>query len=217
MKIQYFGHSCFFLKNKEVSVLMDPFDSEMVGFQMPKVEADIVTVSHQHKDHNYVAAVLGQPVIFDFPGEYEAKGVKIFGYQSYHDHQKGKERGENIIFKVVINGVKVTHLGDLGHIPGEELVNELEDTDILLIPVGGTYTFSLSEAKQTIELLKPSVTIPMHFKTPKHNLSQFQALAPLSEFLELMGQKDLVGVNKLEFKTAEDLPESELIVLDVVK
>ena len=217
MKIQYFGHSCFYIKNKESSVLMDPFDSKLVGFALPKVEADIVTVSHQHQDHNYTAGVNGQPVIFDFPGEYEVKGVKIFGYQSFHDQVQGQERGENIIFKVVINNVVLTHLGDLGHDLENDLIEQLEDTDVLLIPVGGIYTINSEEAKKIIEQIKPSVTIPMHFQTDKHNPAEFGKLTKLDEFLKLMGKESLVPVPKLEIKTEEDLPESELIVLDIVK
>lgn len=217
MKIQYFGHSCFYIKNKEASVLIDPFSSAMVGFNMPKVEADIVTVSHQHADHNNVASVTNQPVVFDFPGEYEVKGVKVFGYQSYHDAAGGQERGENIIFKIVINNVVLTHLGDLGHLPGAELLSELEDTDVLLLPIGGTYTINASEAKQLISLIKPSVTIPMHYKLEKHNPEQFNKLSPLDDFLKLMGQEALVPVNKFELKSEEDLPESELVVLEIFK
>lgn len=217
MKIQYFGHSCFYLKNKEVNVLMDPFSSQMVGLKMPKVEADIVTVSHQHADHNNVASVTNQPVVFDFPGEYEVKGVKVFGYQSYHDQEQGAKRGENIIFKVIINNVVLTHLGDLGHIPGEGLINELEDTDVLLIPVGGTYTLNVQEAKQLISLIKPAITVPMHYQLEKHNPAEFGNLAKLNEFLKLMGHENLPAINKIEIKSEEDLPESELVVLEVGK
>lgn len=217
MKIQYFGHSCFYVKNKEASVLLDPFNSQMVGLKMPKIEADIVTVSHQHEDHNFVAAATNNPVVFDFPGEYEVKGVKVFGYQSFHDQEQGARRGENIIFKVIINNVVLTHLGDLGHIPTEGLIDELEDTDVLLVPVGGTYTINASEAKQLVELIKPSITIPMHYHLDKHNPEQFASLSQLSDFLKLMGQEAITTVNKLEIKSEEDLPESELVVMAVAK
>ena len=216
MKIQYFGHSCFYIKNKESSVLMDPFDSKMVGLNMPKVDADIVTVSHQHKDHNQTAAVCNG-VVFDFPGEYEVKGVKVFGYQSYHDQEQGQKRGENIIFKIIINNVVLTHLGDLGHLPEPALIDELEDTDVLLIPVGGTYTIDGQTAKKVIELIKPSITIPMHYQTDKHNPAEFGQLAKVEEFLKLMGKDALAPIPKFEIKTAEDLPETELVVLDIAK
>ncbi len=214
MKIQYFGHSCFYLKNKTVSVLMDPFNSQMVGLKMPKVEADIVTVSHQHEDHNFVSACSNKPVVFDFPGEYEVGGVKVYGYQSFHDDQQGLKRGENIIFKVVINNVVLTHLGDLGHIPDEQLIDELEDTDVLLVPVGGVYTINVSQAKQIVELIKPAITIPMHYRSDKHSSDRFGSLAELPEFLKLMGQENLVAVKRIEIKSEEDLPERELVVLE---
>lgn len=215
MKIQYFGHSCFYIKNKEVNVLMDPFASDLVGFKMPKVEAEIVTVSHQHSDHNQTGAVLGQPMIFDFPGEYEVKGVKIFGYQSFHDENQGKERGENIIFKVVINNVVLTHLGDLGHNLDNNLIEQLEDTDVLLVPVGGFYTIDCLQAKKIMEQIKPSVTIPMHYQTDKHNQQEFSKLSRLSDFLKLTGHETLTPVPKFEIKSEDELPENEIIVLEV--
>lgn len=216
MKISYFGHSCFYIKNKDVSVLMDPFSRESVGFSMPKVEADIVTVSHNHDDHNQTQLVDGSPVVFDFPGEYEAKGVKVFGYSSYHDSDQGSERGENIIFQIIIDNVVLTHLGDLGHIPDTEVLNLLENTNVLLVPVGGIYTINGEQAKKVIDLLKPSIVIPMHYKTSKHN-PQFKELIVLDEFLKLMGKEHLTSTPKLEIKTTDDLPEDDLVILDVSK
>ena len=193
---------------------MDPFSSDSVGFSMSSVEADIVTVSHQHDDHNQTNLVKGSPVVFDFPGEYEVKGVKIFGYSSYHDDEKGEKRGENIIFQVQINNVVLTHLGDIGHLPDAELISELQNTNVLLVPIGGIYTVSPEQAVKIVEMIKPSITIPMHYKTDKHN-QQFKDIAPLSEFLKLMGKENIEPLNKLEIKSQEDLPESDLVVLEV--
>jgi L-ascorbate metabolism protein UlaG (beta-lactamase superfamily) len=192
---------------------MDPFDPKMVGLKMPKVSANVVTVSHQHSDHNQIDLVSGNPTVFSFPGEYEVGGIKIFGLRSYHDKLQGRERGENIIFKIIINDVRLTHLGDLGHSLDESLVEELEDTDVLLIPVGGTYTINPAEAKEVIDLIKPSVFIPMHYQTTQHNQSKFSELTKLDEFLRLYGREDIEPVSKFEIKTQADLPESELVVL----
>jgi len=215
MKIQYFGHSCFYIKNKNISLLADPFNPEMVGMPLPKVSAEIVTVSHQHEDHNQVNLVQGKKAVFDFPGQYEVGGVKIFGYQSYHDKTQGSERGENIIFKVIINNIKLTHLGDLGHSLDSHLIEELEDTDVLLVPIGGTYTINCQEALKIVEQIKPSVFIPMHYQTPKHDAKKFGSLAVLPDFLKLAGKEAIQPVSKYEIKTEADLPESELVVLEI--
>jgi len=217
MKIQYLGHSCFEIKNREVSVITDPFDPKLVGLKFPKIEADVVTVSHGHTDHNYVAGVGVKPVVFDYPGDYEVKGVKIFGLQSWHDKTRGSERGENIIFKIVIDGIVVTHLGDLGEMPSRELLEELEDTDILLIPVGGTFTINAAEAAEIVKAIKPAVTIPMHYQVPKLNPAEFAALSDPGEFLKLLGKAGIAPVSRFEAKNEEELPENEVLLLEAAK
>lgn len=217
MKIQYLGHSCFEIKNREVSVITDPYDTKMVGLKFPKTEADIVTVSHQHPDHNFVAGVGVSPVVFDYPGDYEAKGVKIFGFQSWHDKSQGSERGENIIFKIIMDGIIVTHLGDLGEMPSRELLDELEDTDILLVPVGGTFTINTAEAAEVVKTIKPAVTIPMHYQVSNLNPEQFGSLTGAEEFLKLMGKEGLTPITKFEAKSEEELPENEVVLLTSAK
>jgi len=217
MKIQYLGHSCFEIKNREVSVITDPYDTKMVGLKFPKTEADIVTVSHQHPDHNFVAGVGVSPVVFDYPGDYEAKGVKIFGFQSWHDKSQGSERGENIIFKIIMDGIIVTHLGDLGEMPSRELLDELEDTDILLVPVGGTFTINTAEAAEVVKTIKPAVTIPMHYQVSNLNPEQFGSLTGVEEFLKLMGKEGLTPITKFEAKSEEELPENEVVLLTSAK
>jgi len=217
MKIQYLGHSSFEIKNREVTIVTDPFDPQLVGLKFPKVTADIVTVSHQHRDHNFVAGVGITPVVFDYPGEYEARGIKIFGLQSWHDKTQGSERGENIIFKIIIDGMTVTHLGDLGEMPSRELLDQLEDTDILLVPIGGVFTINAAEAAEVVKALKPAVVIPMHYQMPKLNPQEFGELAGPEEFLKLLGKEGLLMVARFEAKSAEELPENELVLLEIAK
>ena len=115
MDIFPLGHSSFRIKGKSVTVVTDPFDPQMVGFPFPKhISADIVTVTHPHKDHNNVGAVEGNPFVIQGPGEYEVKGVGVIGMSSYHDEQKGKERGLNTLYHIEIDGINVVHLGDSG-------------------------------------------------------------------------------------------------------
>lgn len=226
MRIKYLGHSSFQIKNKTVTVVTDPFDPTTVGLKYPKVEADIITVSHDHKDHNQSQLVgkptnsAGRPLVFDFPGDYEAHGVRVYGYQTFHDSVQGAERGENIMFKVIINNVVLLHCGDLGQIPSRELLDEVADANIILVPVGGHYTLNPQEAKQMVEIIKPEVVIPMHYNLadsagkPRLNQANFSQLAPVAEFLKLMGKESLEPVAKLEINEGE-LPEGEVILLNI--
>lgn len=213
MKIQCLGHSSFYVKGKNGSVVFDPFDPKDVGIRFPKVDADVVTVSHQHPDHNNSAGVGGEDkIVFDFPGEYEHKGIRVFGYQTFHDATNGSERGENIVFKVLLEGITITHCGDLGHLPNEELVEALKDTDVLMVPVGGFYTIGPKEAAKLVELIKPEIIIPMHYNDPRLNQEVFKEVQPVKEFLSLMGLESLAPVDKLEVKS-DSLPEKEVVLL----
>lgn len=213
MKIQYLGHSSFILKGKQGSVVTDPYDSAMVGVKFPSVEADIVTVSHQHADHNQSQLIGGEKIVFDFPGEYERKGIRVFGYQTYHDAQNGSERGENIMFKIIIDDVVVLHCGDLGHVPADDLIEQVKDSNVVLVPVGGFFTIGPKEAVELVKLLNPEVVIPMHFNHPKVKQDAFGQLAPVSEFLKLMGKEGLAAVSKFEV-TVDSLPDKEVVLLD---
>ncbi len=214
MRIQYLGHSSFLIKTKEASILTDPFDPKMTGLKFPKVEADIITVSHQHRDHNQTELVEGKRVVFDFPGEYESRGVRFYGYQVFHDDQGGGERGENIIFKIIAEGITVVHCGDLGHMPANEILAQLDDVDILMVPVGGIYTIDAKTAKELGDKLSPKLTIPMHYLVPAMNQETFGQLAPVSEYLKLAGKEGLEPVRRLDVK-AESMPENETAVLEI--
>src|SRR4030043_8009 len=113
MDITSQGHSSFRLKGKNAVLITDPYDSS-IGLKFPKVEADIVTVSHDHVSHNYSQAVGGNPFVVQGPGEYEVRRIRIFGVASYHDNKRGKEKGTNTIYSMKIDGLGVAHLGDLG-------------------------------------------------------------------------------------------------------
>lgn len=165
MKIKYLGHSSFLLTdNAGTSIVTDPY-APQVGFKMPKVEADAVTLSHQHFDHNYASAVGGNPQIFDKAARYKVGGVEICGVKSFHDSVQGKMRGENIIFKFRIDGLNICHLGDLGEACSPELISAILPADILLIPVGGNYTIDAQTAKTYVEKINPRYVIPMHYRT----------------------------------------------------
>jgi len=169
MKISWIGHSCFLLETeKGTKIITDPYEpggyGGVVGYSAIDVSADLITVSHQHSDHNCVRGLDNSQVV-DRQGKVSFPGVEIEGILSYHDKELGAARGENIIFVILTEGLKIVHLGDLG--TEEIALDKLQDVDVLLIPVGGTFTLSAKEATALVDKIKPKVTIPMHFKTPK--------------------------------------------------
>lgn len=163
MKIRWLGHSCFEIRTS-FNILTDPYD-ESVSYPFDPMDIQIITESHQHHDHNAHHRVQGDPAIVKTVGEHAFDQVMIRGYPSFHDKEQGKKRGNNIIFQIIAEGITLTHLGDLGHQPDVNLAEKLSGTDVLMIPVGGTYTIDAIEAVQLIEQLNPKMVIPMHYKT----------------------------------------------------
>jgi len=179
MKIRWYGHSCFVFSNSErKKILTDPFDTS-VGYEIPKEEVDIVTVSHSHFDHNAVHLLKGNPIVVEGEGETTIHNVKIKGFNTYHDEEKGQKRGINTIYLIETDGIRILHLGDLGHPLTNEHKEKIGDVDILCIPVGGVFTIDADKAIQTIEIIKPKIVIPMHYKTPHLKFD----LAKVDEFL----------------------------------
>lgn len=216
MDIKYLGHSSFHLKGKNGSVVTDPFDSKMVGLKFPQVEADIITISHHHADHNATAAVSGTPLVLDIPGEYEKGGIRVTGYDTFHDGERGEKRGRNTMFKIEADGLSVLHCGDLGHIPADELIEEIDTVDVLLIPVGGFYTITADEAVSLVSKIEPGIVIPMHYNHPKLNQDGFAQLTPVSDFLKKIGADEaLEPVKKLTLKKQDIAEETKVIVMEI--
>ena len=169
MKIKWYGHSCFLITaDNGVRILTDPCD-ESTGYILKDIETDIVTSSHDHFDHNYFAAAKGEPIILKDAGETEACGIRFLGVPTWHDKTNGSERGSNIIFVFEVDGMKIAHLGDLGHMPNDAQKAALQDLDILMLPIGGTYTIDTPQAEALIADLKPRRVIAMHFKTEAYS------------------------------------------------
>lgn len=164
MKIRYLGHSSFqLIESTGTTIVTDPYSSSL-GSAMPEVKADAVTVSHHHYDHDAVEKVGGKPLVIDKEGNYELDGVEINSIKSFHDPEGGKLRGENIIFKFSMDGIEVCHLGDIGEECSTELIEALLPVDVLLIPVGGTYTIDAEQAKEYVDRIMPDIVIPMHYR-----------------------------------------------------
>nr|MBO2493927.1 MBL fold metallo-hydrolase [Clostridia bacterium] len=211
MKITWFGHACFKLASDSgVTIITDPYD-ETVGYKLPEEHADIVTVSHQHFDHSYVQGIPGKPEVISEAGNFSVKGIPIRGIVSYHDDQGGRKRGTNIVYVYEIDGVRVCHLGDLGHVLSKEQVEQIGHVDVLLIPVGGTYTIDAKAAASVVSTLKPSIAIPMHYKTAKIDFS----IDGVEKFLEVMGGGTYIHDHTLEVKKQDiEGKETRILVLD---
>lgn len=202
MKIEWLGHSSFKLtESTGISLITDPFDAVKVGVPYPEVSADIVTVSHDHFDHNCVKAVKEFKLLINTPGEHSVDGVDIYGFRSYHDEKKGALRGKNTVFRFRMDGVEICHLGDIGEELSPLLAELIGSINILLIPVGGVYTINAAQAKEYVDLLMPDVVIPMHYMCEGY-VTEFDEL---DEFLDLFPRRDIeyADTTELEFDRAD--------------
>jgi L-ascorbate metabolism protein UlaG (beta-lactamase superfamily) len=183
MEITWFGHSCFRLSEKGLAtVVTDPYDHTLAGYEPLKLRSDIVTISHESPGHNYIDGVKGASHTLRGPGEFEIGGVFITGIQT--NHRNGKEDSlRNTLFVFEYNGLNIAHLGDLNHIPSQAEVEDLGTVHIALVPVGDGSSLNAAKAAEVISLFEPKLVIPMHYATPDSLIK----LDPLSKFLKEMG------------------------------
>jgi L-ascorbate metabolism protein UlaG (beta-lactamase superfamily) len=187
MKLRWLGHSCFELTLPGGVIVTDPYGS-FYSFPARSLPDDICTVSHDHHDHNAVDTVIGCPQIIRKEGKYRpADDVKVTAVPTWHDEDHGAKRGPNLIFVFEIEGMRIVHCGDLGHVPTREQAKAIGKPDVLLIPVGGFYTIGPQQARDTMELLRPTLTIPMHYRT---SFDEDMPIQPLATFLQLTGAAD---------------------------
>ncbi len=212
MQIQWLGQSCFKIQSKnngqEITIVTDPYD-ESYGLKVQKFQADIVTISHGHNDHNNIESIKGEPFIIKTPGEYETKGVFIYGLPAYHDNQEGRERGNIVIFKINTEDISLVHLSDLGHDLSDELLDKIGNVDILLLPVGGTYTIDAKKASEIVSAIEPRIVIPMHYQIPELKLKN--KLDSVENFLKESGLPSET-MDKLKI-AKKDLPQDETKVI----
>lgn len=213
MDITFLGHSSFKLRGKSASLITDPFDPEMVGLKYPKNEADIVTISHDHGDHNKADLVSGVRKIVSLPGEYEIMGVSILGYPSFHDSKKGELRGKNTIFIIEMDELRIAHLGDLGHGLDDSTVEALGNIDVLMIPVGGEYTIGPEDAVELVRTIEPYVIFPMHYQASGLDQKVFEKLKTVDDFISSMGLP-VVRDSKFSLKKQEMTEDQKIVVLE---
>lgn len=212
MDITFIGHSSFRIKGKSASVVTDPFDSKSVGLNFPKVNADIVTISHDHDDHNKHELVKDVRKVVAGPGEYEIMGISIIGIRTFHDNKKGKDRGVNTIYLMEIDGMHLVHLGDLGHGLEQKVIEDIGDVDVLMIPVGGEYTIDHTLAAKIVQTIEPRITIPMHYQMKGLNKATFAKLTGVDDFVKEVGLP-VEKTDKLSVKAFSQPEEQKVVVL----
>lgn len=213
MDIIWYGQSCFKItttrqKGEQVLIIIDPF-SDKTGLKLSSFEADILLITHDHYDHNNKKIVKGKPFLAEGPGEYESKEVFTQGIHSFHDEVEGSKRGVNTIFTIETERIRLCHLGDLGQ---KELTSEqlqkIGPIDVLMIPIGGTYTIDSTQALKIINQIQPRIVIPMHYSIPKLKIK----LDKIDKFLKEIGQKSIEPQKKLQIKE-KNLPTEEMKVV----
>ncbi|MFH1427695.1 MAG: MBL fold metallo-hydrolase [Patescibacteria group bacterium] len=214
MIISWLGQSCFKIQDKissdGITVVTDPFDKS-IGLKPPSFEADIVTVSHDHFDHNNIKSLRGNPYVVKGAGEYDIHGVLVEGVESYHDSKNGAEKGKNIMCRIEVDDISIVHLGDLGHILDNKQLERLAGADILLIPVGGVYTIDSKKAVEVVSQIEPRIVIPMHYKVKGLKVD----IETADKFIKELGIKPTME-EKLKI-SKKDLPQEdmELVVLSL--
>jgi L-ascorbate metabolism protein UlaG (beta-lactamase superfamily) len=191
--------------------VIDPFD-ESIGLKLPKLDADILLITHNHPDHANTKIAKKETFIIDSPGEYELRDIFIEGIFSFHDNEKGKERGGNTIYTIETEGVRICHMGDFGQ---EELTDEqlrkIGDIDVLMIPIGGTYTIDAKGATKVISQIEPRMVVPMHYKIPGLKVK----VDDLDAFLKAIGSKKAVPEEKLSVQK-KNLSDEEMNIVPLI-
>ena len=211
MKVKWIGHSCFLIISKDgLRIITDPYAiGGGINYPPIKETADVIVVSHEHLDHNNISAVQGKPEVVRGSGIKTARGIQFRGIATYHDNSQGKQRGPNVAFCFILDGIRLCHLGDLGHLLSQAQVVEIGSVDMLFIPIGGSYTIDANGASQVCNQLGPKTIIPMHFKTPECTYP----IAGVDDFLKGKRSVRRTSSSEAEFEL-EKLPDiAEVVIL----
>ena len=209
MDVTWLGHGCFRLRGRNAAVVTDPFPPS-IGIKIGKLDAQVVTVSHDHENHAYFAAVPNARYRINGPGEYEVAGVGVIGFDTYHDAQHGEVHGRNTVYLIELDDVRVCHVGDLGHRLDDDQLESLGNVDVLMVPVGGRTTMTAVQAAEVVRQVEPRVVVPMHFAIPGLKID----LEPVDRFLKEMGLTSAEPQTKLSIQAASGESETKVVVLE---
>ncbi len=188
MKIKWFGQSSFMMTSENgTKIVTDPY-ADFLGYKLPGIEADIVSTSHDHRDHNNIGAVKGRFEHIREPGRFSNCGIEINGVETFHDNVSGAKKGKNIVYTFAMDQIKVCHCGDLGHVLSSGQIKDIGKVDILLLPVGGSFTINASDAFQVMKQLNPAIVIPMHYRTKALGLMG-HVFGKVDDFIAIAGMK----------------------------
>ena len=209
MEITWYGLSCFRLTERSMAtVVTDPYDSQIVGYEPLKLRADIVTVSHDAPGHNFTNGVKGVSHFINGPGEFEIGGVFVTGIQTNAVSKPSDDQPRNTLYTFDYEGVTIAHLGDLQRVPTQTEVEALGTVHVALVPVGGGGGLNAAKAAEVVSLLEPGYVIPMHYGTPLCNLK----LGQLNKFLKEMGLGTVDAQPSLKV-TRTGIPEETRVVV----
>jgi L-ascorbate metabolism protein UlaG (beta-lactamase superfamily) len=208
MEITWYGFSCFRIMERAMAaVVTDPYDHKEVGFNPLRLKADIVTVSQDVPAHNQLSAVKGDPYIIQGPGEYEVGGVFITAIETNGTKRRSNEP-RNMLCLIDIEGVTIAHLGAMKRMPTQTQVEALGPVHVALVPVGGADALSAAKAAEVINLLEPSIVIPMAY----HVEGTKMTLDPLAKFLKEMGLSDVEPQDSLKVTSISSLPDETRVI-----
>jgi L-ascorbate metabolism protein UlaG (beta-lactamase superfamily) len=209
MEIIWYGHACFRLKDKNSTVVTDPFDKSL-GLPLPRPKADIVTISHQSPHHNYTAGIKDSFKVIDGPGEYEIGGTFITGIRMVSTKQNANGALPNNVFVFYMEDLAICHLGDLNQVPTQSQVEGMGSINVLMVPVGGKKALNAAQAAEVISLIEPDIVIPMHYQLPGITID----LDPVSKFLKEMGVTKAEPESVLKLAKSNLPEETQIVLLD---
>jgi L-ascorbate metabolism protein UlaG (beta-lactamase superfamily) len=208
LDVTWLGHGCFRLRGRGAAVVTDPYPPA-IGLKLSRLDADLVTVSHEHENHNYTQIVRDAYEIRG-PGEYEVAGVSVIGVPTYHDAEKGAKHGRNTVYLIEIDDVRVCHLGDLGHKLDDAEAEAISSPDVLLVPVGGHTAINAAQAAEVVRQLEPRFVVPMHYAIPGLKLQ----LDSLDRFLKEMAVTSSEPQPKLSVQKSSGEYDTKVVVLE---
>jgi len=211
--VKWYGHSCFKIEfNNGVSVLTDPFNKKiynnLIRYNANFDKTDIVTISHNHNDHNYVPFC--ESLVINEEGRFSIKDISVNGYTSFHDSVNGSDRGKNIIYTISDGTTQAVHMGDIGCMPDEKIMQKIIGCSMLFLPVGGKYTVDAALAKRIADVVNPSCIFPMHYKTEKIDFD----IDTADDYLKLYTNEIILHIKNKEF-TIDDNTEQKIVIFEI--